>query len=585
MRVMVVDDDDFSAQVLGGIMRNIGFEVLRGRNGLDAMRVLVDDAQGIQLLITDVYMPEMNGLELFRTIKCHSTLSHLPVVLMSGLADINLITEAAKLGCTHFLVKPVKREKVQEKVRELLPMQRMWLKEPKELLEEHSIQTAYLHSLIGKYHDQTQRLLSQLRRPNAVWNVVRDFKPLQDSAELLGTDDLKELLLKHARAGVISEQLIKDLDDLRIEIEVLREKTVHRAREESALALLTAAEEKRRSSDPNEVDSETFAVAGRQVRRETGRLPKAVLVGPRVLSHELIAQAKAGNKQSQFDVGLAYLRNYGTPIEEDNALLWLGQAAEQQHPAALVLLALHELQTCDMTDEAAWQRAVEHFNQAAQHGSAEARYWLEKINSGGRSALEFLQLARSGDPVSQYKLGLFYDHGLEIDQNVPEAMFWLGLSAKQGYLDAQYRLGMIHLEERVAGSSHREAMRLFREASDLDHADAQYSLARMYNLAIGVPVDENLAIKWYEKAARQGHNKAQFELAHLHENAVSTRPNVCEALRWYLVSAASGFAPAAKRVADLQAHLGPEELHEAETLARATLESIGKVAPTAVPTA
>jgi uncharacterized protein len=182
-------------------------------------------------------------------------------------------------------------------------------------------------------------------------------------------------------------------------------------------------------------------------------------------------------------------------------------------------------------------------------------------------------------------LGLFYDHGLEIDQNVPEAMYWLGLSARQGYLDAQYRLGMIHLEERVAGSSHREAMRLFREASDLDHADAQYSLARMYNLALGVPVDENLAIKWYEKAARQGHNKAQFELAHLHENAVNARPNVCEALRWYLVSAASGFAPASKRVADLQAHVSIEELHEAETLARSTLESIGKSAttPAAVP--
>ena len=118
MKVLVVDDDDFSAQVLSGMLRNLGVEIVRGKSGSDGVRLLVDSGNSIHLVISDVYMPEMTGLELFRTIKINSSLSRIPVVLMSGLTDLNLVSEAAKLGCTHFLVKPVSREKLQAKLRE-----------------------------------------------------------------------------------------------------------------------------------------------------------------------------------------------------------------------------------------------------------------------------------------------------------------------------------------------------------------------------------------------------------------------------------------------------------------------------------
>jgi TPR repeat protein/CheY-like chemotaxis protein len=574
MKVIVVDDDDFAAQVLAGLMRNMGFEVVRGRNGLDAMRVLVDDPQSISLVLTDVFMPEMSGLELFRTIRTHESLKDLPVILVSGLADINLVTEAAKAGCSHFLVKPVKKDKVREKVQELVPLHHVWLKDPSELLVEHQIQITFLHNLADRFHKTTLRLLGQLQTSPKSFNGKNDLRPLLESAELLGTDELKVMLQGYAQASSVSPAMMQGLEDLRNEIQALCDKVVHRSREESALAILTAAEKKRQSKNENEVESDTITVAGRTLRRDTGKTPRVIVYGPRTLSHELMEAAIQGQVRAQFDVGLAFLRGYGCDINNEKAIEWLTKSAQQGSLEAQTHLGLIFLERDAATNDESWNKATELFSAAAQNGHREARYWKETM-SGSREKIAFLQAAKSGDPAAQYKLGLFYDLGIEFDQNVNEAMFWLGQSAKQGYLDAQYRLGLIHMEERSGSSSSREAIRLFREAADLDHPEAQYALGRMYNLALGVTIDVNLAMRWYEKAARQGHAKAQFELANLHESAPGLNSNPKEALRWYLVSAATGFSAAAKRIADMQASLDIESIHQAETLARSTLESIG----------
>ncbi len=576
MRVLVVDDDDFSAQIISGILRNLGFEIIRGRNGSDAMRLLLESNNSIQLVISDVYMPGMNGLELFRTIKCHPSMMRIPVVLTSGLADLNLVSEAAKIGCTQFLVKPVSREKVQAKLRELLPLHRLWIKEPKELLEELGIQTSQLHSIVERFHGQTFRVIEELRQNITTIDLAKSLKPLIESAELLGTDDLRELLGKYANHKAITSVLMRDLDDLRVEIESLRDKIVHRAREEAAMAILTRAEEKRRAKLPDDVETEILTVAGRVVRRDLANATKFIPHSARMLSHEIIGLAKGGDAQAQYEVALTYLRGYGTTINEKAGTEWLEKAAAQEHPTALVRLAVLLIQTLLLKNEAPRKEIIDLLTRASAKESSEGKYWLGQVTTDPDS-LEYLQMAKLGDPKAQHKLGALYQEGLKFDANYLEAVYWLTLSAKQGYIEAEYLLGMIHLEGKIAGSSLREAASYFRAAGELDHVDAQYSLGRMYNLALGVQNDTNQAIVWYERAARQGHMKAQFELAHIWETAAGgVKPDSRQALRWYLVSAASGFAPASKKVADLQKYLPPLDLQEAETLARSTLESIGK---------
>lgn len=57
----------------------------------------------------------------------------------------------------------------------------------------------------------------------------------------------------------------------------------------------------------------------------------------------------------------------------------------------------------------------------------------------------YQKMAKKGDKIGQYYLGLCYEMGMNIDKDEKLAFHWLGLSARQGYNHAQYRLGLCYL--------------------------------------------------------------------------------------------------------------------------------------------
>lgn len=102
--ILLVDDEEGIRIVLENLLESLGYRVVTVENGLYALEVF--DSTSIDIVITDLYMPEMNGFELLAELK--EKYSQLPVVVITGTGEIDDAINALRLGAWDFLVKPIR---------------------------------------------------------------------------------------------------------------------------------------------------------------------------------------------------------------------------------------------------------------------------------------------------------------------------------------------------------------------------------------------------------------------------------------------------------------------------------------------
>lgn len=106
-RILVVDDDEI---FLDAVTKNLvaeGFQVVTAINGKQALEFF--NEQNPDLIISDIRMPEMDGVELIKAIR---TKSRVPMILMTGFAEIMETKAAYDLGANEFIPKPFKFEEL-----------------------------------------------------------------------------------------------------------------------------------------------------------------------------------------------------------------------------------------------------------------------------------------------------------------------------------------------------------------------------------------------------------------------------------------------------------------------------------------
>lgn len=118
MKILVVDDDRTTRKILGLFLKSKGFEVAYAENGLDAMEKL--GRENVNLVMTDLNMPYMDGLELTRTLRANPALKGLPILMVTTEADEEEKRKALEAGANGYLVKPVTAEMVSENIKNIL---------------------------------------------------------------------------------------------------------------------------------------------------------------------------------------------------------------------------------------------------------------------------------------------------------------------------------------------------------------------------------------------------------------------------------------------------------------------------------
>jgi DNA-binding response OmpR family regulator len=103
-RVLVVEDNTEELELYGKILWYNGFDVMYARDGAEGLRC-ADDYQP-DLVLLDLGLPEMDGLELCRRLKERAANDGLPVVILSARAQIDYGHQARRAGCDVYLEKP-----------------------------------------------------------------------------------------------------------------------------------------------------------------------------------------------------------------------------------------------------------------------------------------------------------------------------------------------------------------------------------------------------------------------------------------------------------------------------------------------
>ena len=104
-RVLLVDDSVSVRKFVGGMLERAGFHVITARDGAEALQQLSE--QTVDVVVTDLEMPRLNGYELIRDLNRERTTCDLPVVVLTTRAGAKHVNLARQLGVEHYVAKPV----------------------------------------------------------------------------------------------------------------------------------------------------------------------------------------------------------------------------------------------------------------------------------------------------------------------------------------------------------------------------------------------------------------------------------------------------------------------------------------------
>jgi len=116
--VMIVDDSISIRQVVGLTLRGAGYDVIEGSNGRDALAKL--GRQKVNLIVSDVNMPEMNGIEFVKAVKAQPEYRFLPIIMLTTESGDERKREGQAAGARAWVVKPFKPDVLLNAVQKLI---------------------------------------------------------------------------------------------------------------------------------------------------------------------------------------------------------------------------------------------------------------------------------------------------------------------------------------------------------------------------------------------------------------------------------------------------------------------------------
>ena len=165
MKILIVDDKKENRYLLETMLRGNGYEVVSAANGAEALEKL--QAEGFDMIISDILMPVMDGFQLCREVKRDSQLKTIPFVFYTATyTDVRDEELALKTGADRFIRKPVEPDEFMEIIRETIKESEAGRIEPRspDVAEEEERLRLYSERLVKKLEKKMLDLESALAR-------------------------------------------------------------------------------------------------------------------------------------------------------------------------------------------------------------------------------------------------------------------------------------------------------------------------------------------------------------------------------------------------------------------------------------
>lgn len=117
MKVLIVDDSDFSRSIISKMLSEEGIEIVGEANSAaSALQILKEKKANI--VITDVVMPEVSGIEL--TEKINQAYNDIAVIVISSLSQEHIVLEAIGAGASDFIAKPIQKQQLIDSLEKIM---------------------------------------------------------------------------------------------------------------------------------------------------------------------------------------------------------------------------------------------------------------------------------------------------------------------------------------------------------------------------------------------------------------------------------------------------------------------------------
>lgn len=115
MRVLVLDDSTVLRAILKRILEQLGFEVFEAPDGMQGLERL-RSAGVMDVALVDWNMPVMSGLEFVQQVRQDDAYASMPILMVTSETDLTHVAQALEAGANEYVMKPVSRESIQEKL-------------------------------------------------------------------------------------------------------------------------------------------------------------------------------------------------------------------------------------------------------------------------------------------------------------------------------------------------------------------------------------------------------------------------------------------------------------------------------------
>ncbi len=206
-RILIAEDDDMSRQNLKDLLEESGYEAVAFTDGKEAMDAYVTDRY--DLVLTDLRMPHMDGLELLSFIK--EINPDALVILITGYGTVNTAVDAMKMGAFDYITKPIREDRLKIAVNRALSFHK--LKEENVVLRDHLKERFDLGKLIG-YSEIMKKVFEKIQKVSTTDSTILIHGESGTGKELAAraihfNSERKEAPLVPVNCGAIPEDLLE----------------------------------------------------------------------------------------------------------------------------------------------------------------------------------------------------------------------------------------------------------------------------------------------------------------------------------------------------------------------------------------
>jgi class 3 adenylate cyclase len=190
-RILIVDDEPMNLDILQARLSVHGYEILTATNGEEALAVAT--AQRPDVILLDIMMPKIDGIDVCRHLKGNASLPFMPIILVTARADSKDVVAGLEAGADEYLTKPVDQAALVARVKSMLRTKALhdMAQEQAARLEAQSEQLTEWNRTLE------QRVAEQLTELERVGRLKRFFSP--QLAELVVSSGGEKLLESHRR--------------------------------------------------------------------------------------------------------------------------------------------------------------------------------------------------------------------------------------------------------------------------------------------------------------------------------------------------------------------------------------------------